>query len=261
VGATVGWAMECYNDGTLSKEEIDGVELTWGNKEAIVQMVEKICKGEGIGLILQNGSRFAADHFGKGHHALSDASGIEIPQHDPRWSPGLTRTYQYDPTPGRHTRGGLTPMQGNQPAEIKHNYDITGEPDVNGVVAHEVMSSGGFCQFTEFSLPEGAHIRLINAVTGFDYSEEDRRRLGLRIFIIRHAFNLREGFRRGDWTLRDRLKGVPPLSDGPLAGVTVDAKKIADNFFKHIGFDQDAVPLKETLEEIGALEDVIGDLY
>jgi len=261
VGGTVAWAMECYNDGTLSKEELDGVDLTWGNKDAIIKMTEKICKGEGVGKILQNGARFAANHFGKGHHARSDASGIEIPQHDVRFSPGLSRTYQYDPSPGRHTRGGLTPQQGNQPPEIKYNYDITAEDDVKGVVAQEILSGGGYCQFSEFALSPGAQVGLINAATGFGYTDEDTRKLGLRIFIMRHAFNLREGFRRDYWTLQDRLIGIPPLEEGPLAGVTVDAKKIADNFFKEIGFDQDAVPLKETLEEIGHLEDVISDLY
>ena len=260
-GSTVAWAMECYNDGTLSKEDLDGVELSWGNKEAIVEIMEKICKGEGVGEILQNGSRFAANHFGKGHHALSDASGIEIPQHDVRFAPGLARTYQYDPTPGRHTRGGLTPQHGNLPPEVKYNYDITGEDDVKGAIAQEILSGGGFCQFSEFALPEGAQLGLINAASGFGYTEEDRRLLGLRIFIMRNAFNLREGFRRDDWTIQDRLIGVPPLEEGPLAGITVDAKKIADNFYKEIGFDQDAVPLKETLEEIGHLESVIHDLY
>ena len=261
LGATVAWAMECYNDGTLSKEELDGVELTWGNKDAIIEMTEKICKGEGVGEILQHGSRFAANHFGKGHHARSDASGIEIPQHDPRFSPGLARTYQYDPTPGRHTKGGLTPQYGNKPPEIKYNYDNTAVDDVNGVVFQEIANSGGYCQFAEFGFPEGAHMGLISAVTGFDYTDEERRRLGLRMYILRHAFNLREGFRRDYWTIADRIIGEPPLEEGPLAGVTVDAKKLADNFFTEIGFDQDGVPLKGTLEEVGDLENVIRDLY
>ena len=260
-GATVAWAMECYNEGVLSKDELDGVELDWGNSGAIEKMTEKICKGEGVGTILQHGSRFAANHFGKGHSALVEAGGIELPQHDARFSPGLARTYQYDPTPGRHTKGGLSPQYGNQPPEIKYNYDNTAPGDVDGVIGQEILNAGGYCQFSDFGLSPNAHIRLINAATGFNYSDEERRRLGLRGFIIRHAFNLREGLRRKDWTISDRAIGVPPLEEGPLAGVTVDAKKMADNFFEHIGFDQDSVPLRETLEEVGGLEDVIRDIY
>jgi Aldehyde:ferredoxin oxidoreductase len=261
VAGTIAWAMECYSDGILSLEELDGIDLKWGNKEAIVEMTEKVCKGEGVGEILQHGSRFAADHFGRGHNALCEATGIELPQHDPRWSTGLVRTYQYDPTPGRHVKGGLSPQYGNNPPEVKYNYDNTGEADVNGAVAQEILSGGGYCQFTEFALSPGAHVGLINAVTGFNYSEEESRKLGLRIFIMRHAFNLREGFRRDYWTLSDRMMGIPPMTEGPNAGVTVDGKKLADNFFKEIGFDQDSVPLRETLEEIGGLEPVIRDLF
>jgi aldehyde:ferredoxin oxidoreductase len=170
-------------------------------------------------------------------------------------------TYQYDPTPGRHTRGGLTPQQGNQPPEAKYNYEGTGPAYVEGVSAQETLSAGGYCQFTEFALSPGSKFGLINAATGFNYDDDEQRRLGLRAFIMRHAFNIREGLRRKDWTISDRIIGIPPLEDGPLAGVTVDGKKIADDFFKEIGFDQDAVPLKKTLEEIGGLENVIKDLY
>jgi aldehyde:ferredoxin oxidoreductase len=260
-GATIAWAMECYNEGILSKDELDGIDLTWGNSEAILQMTEKIAKGDGVGLILQEGSRWAANHFGKGHNALVEAGGIELPQHDARFAPGLARTYQYDPTPGRHTKGGLSPQYGNQPPEVKYNYDNTAPGDVDGVIGQEILNAGGFCQFSDFTLFPGARIRLINAATGFNYTDDEERRLGLRSFIMRHAFNLREGLRREDWTISDRAIGVPPLDKGPLAGVTVDAKKIADNFFEHIGFGQDSVPLKETLEEVGGLENVIQDLY
>ena len=261
VGGTVAWAMECFSDGTLSKADLDGIELSWGNKDAIMELTEKICKGEGVGAILQHGSRFAANQLGKGSHALVTASGIELPQHDSRWAPGLARTYQYDPTPGRHVKGGLGPPSGHAPPEVKYNLDDKAAPDVDGVIFGEILNSGGFCQFTDFAFSPGAHIGLINAVTGFNFSEEDRRKLGLRLFIIRHAFNLREGFRRKDWTLSDRMIGNPPLKEGPLTGITIDAKKLADNFFEQIGFDQDSVPLKKTLEEIGGLENVIKDLY
>ena len=261
VGGTVAWAMECYCDGVLSKEELDGIDLTWGNAEAVVKITEKICKGEGVGEILQEGSRFAANYFGKGHSALVEASGIEIPQRDPRWGPGIARTYQYDPTPGRHVKGGLGPQCGNQPPEVKYNYDNMAEDDVNGLIFQEIVNAGGFCQFSDFGLPPEAHLGLINAVTGFNYSEEDRRKLGLRTFIMRHAFNIREGYRRDDWTLSDRIIGIPPLKEGPTAGVTVDVKKMTDNFFEHIGFTPDSVPLRKTLEDIGGLESVIEAIY
>jgi aldehyde:ferredoxin oxidoreductase len=260
-GAPVAWIMECYNRGIFTVEELDGIDLKWGNAEAIVAISEKICKGEGIGLVLNKATRGAAEHFGKGFECLVNASGIEIPQHDSRWAPGLARTYQYDPTPGRHVKGGLGIMHGNKPPEEKYSFEGTGEKDVAGVVDQEITNAGGYCTFG-FGLPPGAKIEFITALTGFEYSPEDQRKLGLRSYTIRHAFNLREGMRRGDFTISDRIVGKPPLADGPLAGVTIDHEKLGDSFFGALGWDlKDAVPTKEFLQDIGGLENVIRDLY
>jgi aldehyde:ferredoxin oxidoreductase len=144
---------------------------------------------------------------------------------------------------------------------VKYNLVGSGEPDVAGVVANEILHIGGFCVFSEFGLSPGAHVGLINAVTGFDYSEEDSVNLGKRSFIMRHAFNLREGLRRKDWTLSDRARGLPPLEAGPLEGVTIDDDLLANNFFETFGFDQDSVPLQETLDQVGGLDAVKRDLY
>ena len=102
---------------------------------------------------------------------------------------------------------------------------------------------------------------LLNAGTGFGFTPEDYRQIGLRNCLIRHAFNLREGWRRKDAHLADRMLGIPPLKEGPLAGITVDVEKMADNFFERMGCDSEGVPTRETLERFGGLEPVIADLY
>ena len=79
--------------------------------------------------------------------------------------------------------------------------------------------------------------------------------------MIRHAFNLREGFRRKDAHLSDRMLGIPPLKEGPLAGITVDVETMADNFFSRMGCDAEGVPSREALEQLGGLDCVIADLY
>jgi aldehyde:ferredoxin oxidoreductase len=260
-GGTLGWIMECYNKGIFTIDELDGIDLKWGDAEAIVAMAEKICKGEGVGLALNKASRGAAEYLGKGFECLVHANGIEIPQHDPRLAPGLARTYQYDPTPGRHVKGGLGLMYANRPPEEKYSYKDTGEEDVAGVVDQEITNAGGYCTFG-FGLPPGAKIRYIQALTGFEYSPEDERKLGLRSYTMRHAFNLREGMRRGDFKISDRVVGKPPLTEGPVAGITVDHEKLGDNFFGALGWDlKDSVPPEAFLQELGGLENVIQDLY
>lgn len=261
-GGTLAWIMECYNLGVFTLEELDGIDLKWGNAEAIVAMSEKICKGEGIGLILNKAARGAAGHFGKGFEYLVDASGIEIPQHDPRLAPGLARTYQYDPTPGRHVKGGLGIGHGNMPPAEKYSFEGTGDKDVEGVIDQEIINAGGYCSFATFGLPPGSRIKYITALTGFEYSPEDERKLGLRSYTMRHAFNLREGMSRGDFTISDRIIGKPPVEDGPIAGVTINNEKLVDNFFSALGWNlKDLIPTKEFLEDIGGLENVIRDLY
>ena len=261
-GATIAWLMEAYNDGVFSREELDGIDLKWGNSEAIVAIMEKICANEGIGRALFNGSREAARRLGKGADNLVVAGGIELPQHDSRFSTGLARTYKYDPTPGRHVKGGLGLQYGNQPPEVKFDYSDTGERDLAGVIVQEITNAAGLCQFTDFALPPKHFLKYLNAICGFGYSEEEGDVLGMRIFAMRHAFNLREGFRRSDATLSARMEGRPPLQEGPLAGVTVDTERMADNFYRALRWDVDTgmIP-KPILEEYGGMEKVIEALY
>lgn len=264
MGATVTWLMACYCGGLFSKEELGGIDLTWGNGEAIVAMTERICKGEGIGKILRAGSLAAARHFNRGFEHLVIASGIELPMHDPRFNPGLARKYQYDPTPARHVKGGYPIPYGNQPPEVKYNYENSAEVDLAGIIDVELTNAGGFCKFgEEFALPPDMRARYLTAITGFDYNnQEETDRFGIRAFTIRHAFNLREGFRRKDFDVSRRALGDPPLKEGPTAGRTIDNERLADNLFRKLGWNlADAVPTKEALLKVGSLENVIRDLY
>jgi aldehyde:ferredoxin oxidoreductase len=262
MGATIAWAMECYSNGVLTKEDLDGIDLVWGNGDAVIELCERICAGEGVGLILQNGSRYAAEHFGKGEEALCTANGIELPMHDPRLAPSLARTFKFDPTPGRHTKGGMTSTgYGNEPPEVKYNYENTGERDVRDTAPEEMKNSAGWCGFSGFGIHPGGFTATLNASTGHGYDDAEFEESGLRCFAIRHAFNLREGFRREDTHLDERMLGNPPLTEGPLAGVTIDVEKMGDNFFDAMGYYRDGVPKQETLERLGGMDDIIFDLY
>jgi len=266
-GGTVAWAIECYENGLFTKEETGGLELTWGNDDAIVALSEAICKGTSeFAKVLNNGARAAANHYNRGFEYVLDASGIEIPQHDPRLNPGLARTYQYDPTPGRHVKGGqgFLPPYGAMPVEVKYNFDDPDNAvrDVAGVIGCELKSIGGFCEFTGFAFPPGAMPRILSAVTGIPLDDDAARKLGLRAYTMRHAFNLREGMKREDNTIAGRIVGKPAMPDGPHKGLTIDNEKLADNFFKALDWDpKTMVPSKAALEDLGGLENVINDLY
>ena len=263
VAGTLAWAMECHSDGILTDEDLDGIELNWGNNDAACKIVEKICKNEGCGAILQNGSRAASLHWGKrGWDRLCTASGMELAMHDPRFAPMLSRTLKYDPSPGRHTMGGLGPNSGNVPVEEKFNYDAQADKDIEMTNMYEIAHNGGFCMFTDWAYSPEMFREVINATTGFNYSEEEFKSIGLRTWMMRWCFNLREGIQRKDYTLADRMVGKPPLTEGPLAGCQPDVEHIMDNFSERMGMDLDTgIPSEEKLKELGGLDCVIADLY
>ena len=209
--------MECYDKGILSREELDGIDLKWGDGEAIVELMQKMADGDGIGEILMHGSAYAAKKLGKGEEYLQTTWGLELPMHDPRLAPGFARTYQYDPTPARHVKGGLglpqlmgLGMPGNM--ESLREDNIT-KLDVKMTSFREVTNASGFCFFMDSGADPGLINNYIEAITGKVFSPETSYEAGFRIFTLRHAFNLREGLTRKDMQIAGRAVGKP-LNEG-----------------------------------------------
>lgn len=248
VGSTIAWAIECYEKGLFTKEDTQGIELIWGNADSIVAMTQAIADRTGFGEILANGSMKAAKTLDKGEEYLQTVRGIELPMHDPRFAPYLARTYQCDPTPGRHVKGGLGITDLGVPEETRFQFEDRGGADAEATCTWEVMSSVGMCAFTGFSTPPHALKGLVDAVTGLDI---DVVSTGKRILNMRHLFNLREGQKPTDDLLPARWLGQPPLEAGPLKGNTVDFRKIAENFFEAIGWDTvTCMPDAESLKDL-----------
>jgi aldehyde:ferredoxin oxidoreductase len=264
VGCTVTWAIECYENGIFTKKDTEGIELTWGNAEAIVAMTQAIADQTGFGKVLALGSLKAAKKLGKGAKYLQTVRGIELPMHDPRFSPGFARTYQYDPTPARHVKGGTGIPDFGSPNEVRYDYEGRGPMDMAVTCHTEITNTAGLCIFSAFCMPPDATTRFIEAVTGWDFKQEDILQTGKRIMDMRYAFNLREGQKPNDDenALPKRCVGEPPLTEGPLKGITVDHKKLAAKFSEVMGWDEETLfPTRESLENLGGMEDVIKDLY
>lgn len=258
-GSTIAWAIECFENGLLTRDETGGLELTWGNAQAIVDATQAIADGTGFGAVLALGSQGAADQLGKGHEYLQTVRGIELPMHDPRWLPGLARTYQFDPTPARHVKGGFGFSQMGMGPE-KYNTEGSGPGDVQSTAFTEMFNSAGFCMFVGWAGGAGQVFPLVEAVTGFEMPALQA--AAVRILTMRHAFNLREGFKPADFVMPPRSVGQPPQAEGPNAGGTVENEVLGDNFFAALGWDRvTGKPYRQTLEQLGGLDDVIRDLY
>jgi len=121
----------------------------------------------------------------------------------------------------------------------------------------------GFCLFSRFGTPPGGMIDdYVEAITGMDFKGEKSKTTGLRIYTMRHAFNLREGITPKDMFITQRAVGKPPLTEGPLKDVEIDNLLLGQNFFNELDWDPETgVPSLEFLKKIGGLDELIEDLY
>jgi aldehyde:ferredoxin oxidoreductase len=273
-GASIAFAMECYEQGILNRNETNGIDLTWGSAEAMLAMLDKMIAREGLGDVLADGVKRAAEKIGKGSEQYAmHSGGQEVGYHDPRMDPGFATAYQCEPTPGRHTISAYAYQELLDLHKIFPGEDVKAVPQivskgwsqkVQGKAKLQSLNSkyvqlvncAGLCEFGALmGGPRLPIFKWINAATGWELSNESYLVVGERIETLRQAFNAREGV--GPFQLPPRLKGEPPLSSGPLKGVTLNMSDLSREFYEELGWDpQTAVPRKEVLERLG-LEDVV----
>jgi aldehyde:ferredoxin oxidoreductase len=263
-GATIAWAMEAYEKGILTRADTDGIELTWGNDEAILAVLEKLAKREGFGDLLARGVWRASEKVGKGSEEFAiHIHGQELPAHDPRFQPGFATTYLMDATPGRHTQGGEQSVPYGLdlgPRPDKYQYSGKGEIHAKAYELMHLVNAAGLCQFAVFSYPWPFVPDFLEAVTGWDFPMEECLATGERIANIRHAFNLREGLNPLKYRVPGRAIGDPPLESGNVRGVTVDLATQVREFCHAMGWDpKTAMPDAKRLRRLG-LGDVARDL-
>jgi aldehyde:ferredoxin oxidoreductase len=153
-GCTAAFAVECYENGILTKEETDGLDLTWGNDAALVALLEEMGRREGVGDLLADGVKRAAERIGRGSDAYAiHVHGAEVPMHDPKFQPGLATTYKMDATPARHTQGheDLPPLMKDWPEHNKYQWSGKGELHKQCMELVHVVNAAGVCLFAYLS--------------------------------------------------------------------------------------------------------------
>jgi aldehyde:ferredoxin oxidoreductase len=261
-GAIVGFAMEAFEKGIITKEMADGLDLTWGNADAIVALTERIAKREGIGDLLADGVKIASEKLGQGSEEFAiHVGGQELPMHDPKFYPGMGTIYHIDDAPGRHMHGlgwGITMApewlsgQGIKVPEYdQYQYGKNGETYKGLTTASNVINALGLCMFGWLSNDPDYVRKFTNAVTGFDLSWEDLHEIGERIANVRHAFNIREGVNPREWKMPGRAIGQPPIGKGPLGQSTVDLEANEVAYLK--AFDWDPTTMKPSASKLESL--------
>jgi len=262
-GVNISFAMECFENGILTEKDTNGLKLNFGDSQSMLAILEMIGNREGIGDILAEGVKKAAEKFGNNAHKFAiHVKGQELPMHEPRLKPGLGIGYALSPTGAEHMKNfhddGLTnkdrmqgfatlsifdalPLKDLSPKKIKSLIYLTNW--------RAVENSLVFCFFVPFSINQ--ETELLKAVTGWDNSTWELMKLGERINTMARMFNIREGFKKDDDWLPERF--FTPHTSGALVETSIDSKnfKSAREFYYEImGWNENGIPTKVKLNDL-----------
>jgi aldehyde:ferredoxin oxidoreductase len=262
-GVTVGFAMDCFERGLLKQEQLDGIEAKFGNAEAMVQLVEKIGKREGVGELLADGVKVAGEKIGNGAEKLAaHIKGVETTGYDLRCLKTAALGFAVSFRGADHNRHGA------------YAFDVKGK--VNRLIAekgrgimvkdmedtYNLIDSFVVCKFSRGTyykeLPDMA--KLYTLVTGFEITPEELKRCGERIQNAARLFNIREGLGRKDDTLPWKVMHEPIPDEGPSKGAMVTQTELdllLDDYYEARGWTKEGVPTVAKLKELG-MDDLIG---
>jgi aldehyde:ferredoxin oxidoreductase len=261
-GTTIAFAMECFENGIINETDTGGLDLSFGNAQSMVRMVEMIGEREGIGDILAEGTLRAAEHFGQGAKQYAvQVKGQEVPMHEPRLKRGLGLGYCVSPTGADHCHNiHDTVMTPENYAKLRP-LGILEEVPVDSLGPGKVRlfkywmqmrilaNCMTVCQFPPWSFTE--YRDLIQAVTGWDVSMHELMKVSERTLNLARIFNLREGFTEADDWLPPRF--FEPQTSGALSETSVDPtdlRNAIDTFYQMMGWDEDGVPRTGVLHEL-----------
>ncbi len=255
-GGAIAMAIEAFEAGKLTLVETGGLELTWGNTDAIVKLADQMITRKGLGDLLADGAKSAAEKLGKGLDKKSmHSGGQELPMHDGRGDPGFALHYAVEPTPGRHTIGSnlyydmyrLWKKSKKVPKPYpmffprKRRY-LASEENAAIAAANSqlkmVVDGAGLCLFGSFiGLDRIPLFEWLNAVTGWKKSPDDYLAMGRDIQTLRQKFNARQNAPlRHD--INPRVIGAPPLEEGPNKGMSIPLDELVPMYWRVMRWDE-----------------------
>ena len=247
LGVTIGCAMELYEKGYLPKEDA-GMDINFGDAEALVKLTELACKREGIGDKLADGSYRLGEAYG--HPELSMTSKKqEMPAYDPRGVQGMGLEYATSNRGACHVRGYMVALEvlgGVDPQSVEgKDAMLKGLQDSTAVV-----DSAGICLFTTFGLGLKEVAAQLSAITGVDYTEESLMECGDRIYNLERLLNLKAGLTKDDDSLPPRILNEQ-IPAGPKKGAVSRLPEMLPAYYNTRGWDENGVPTEEKLKALG----------
>ncbi|MFC1988411.1 aldehyde ferredoxin oxidoreductase family protein [Chloroflexota bacterium] len=265
-GVAISFAMECFENGLLTTKDTGGVELKFGNAEAMVSTIEAIAKRQGIGDLLAEGVERAAQKIGgRASEFAMHVKGLEVPMHDPRVKAGLGLGYAVNPHGADHCTNIHDTMYtgpGGRFEEVAplgiHDFlpaDELGPRKVAMFRNLNLIRVGqdhlGLCQFLGYNVNQVTNV--LAAITGWNTSATEMMRVSERTMTTARLLNIREGFSAADDKLPDRFfqpKKTGVLSDSHYK--SDELEKAKSYYYTLMGWDpKTGIPLPEKVEELG----------
>jgi len=262
IGGTIAFAMECLEKGILKKEDFDGIDLRFGNLEAIKAILKKIAYQEGIGRKLAQGSKSMAKELGRNSESFAiHVKGLEFSAYECRGAPAMLLSFMTSDIGAQHTRSwaivqDMDMGRGNIEGRAKLVKELQ--------TLRPLMEMFGVCRFPwlEVKLDFGEYVKAFNAVTGFGYSKEELFRISEKVYNLTRAFWTREveDFGRAYDLPPGRV--YEPLPSGPAKGLHLTEEKVnrmLDEYYELRGWNSNGIPTERKLKELD-LEGVAVDL-
>jgi len=268
-GVAIAFGMECFENGLLTREDTGGLDLSFGNGDAVVEMVGRIARREGLGDLLAEGVHRAAREIGGGAAQYAMAvKAQEYPMHEPRFKRGLAIGYAVSPTGADHNHSLHDPLMTHAGKEGFQTDDLVRQMGVLDPVVLEDLGPEkvrGFayttihkvarncltmCSFVPWDMDE--RMRMLRAGSGWDVSAYEYHKVGERALTLARVYNVREGLGTADDRLAPRSYGG--TTDGPLAGGGIDEAQLGEAvrmYYGMMGWDRETgVPTAERLWEL-----------
>jgi len=249
-GNVVGFAMECYERGILTKADTGGIDLRFGNDDALIETIDAIGQNKGIGRLLSGGTARAARMIGQETVKFAMCTkGKGFAAYDPRALVGMGLIYATAPTGAHHSTG---PTLGGERALGFTSNKEKPELVYRNQNSYCLMDSLIICSFSRYGLDDSSRMKILEAVTGERYEAD---LISKRIFSLERLFNVREGFGRPDDSLPWRSLHEP-MPEGPAKGSTVRLEELLSKYYVLRKWDPRGIPTIACLEELGLEEEV-----
>jgi len=264
-GGVLSFAMECFTEGLITLQDTGGLALTFGNGEAALAMLEKICRREGFGAVLAEGVRGAAASIGRGAERFAiEVKGLEAPAHDPRAHNFLALAYATDTRGANHTGAADPGIEGFDLMDmqaVRFAVEGTGRTVARGQNYATVLNSLVLCAFShagyaQYYSADGFTgvtavqvIEWLNLATGMEHDFESLMLAGERIYTLKHLINLRQGCGASADRLHERFTGRR-RGFGPAADHVPPVAAMLAEYYAARGWQADGMLTEKKLREL-----------